>query len=243
MPLRALGVLAPHALREPRALRGREPVGVRGAIGQVAERDEAEPDRRQALQEEEPLPARQPAQAAELLEDLARDRPAHHARDRGRGHEARHGARLLGGREPVREVEDHAGEEARLGGAEEETEGVEARHAAHEHHGRRDDAPGDHDARHPHARAHPVHDQVARHLEEEVADEEDARAEAVDGVREAQVLPHLERREADVDAVEVGDHVEDEHEGDQAAGHLRQDGRGEGRVVVVGGRQRGLAWS
>ncbi len=88
-----------------------------------------------------------------------------------------------------------------------------------------------------------MHDQVARHLEEEVADEEDARAESVDGVREAQVLPHLERREADVDAIEVGDHVEDEHEGDQAAGHLRQDGRGEGGVVVVGGRQRGLAWS
>ena len=42
--------------------------------------------------------------------------------------------------------------------------------------------------RDPDARPDPVQDHVARHFEEEVADEEDAGAEAVDRFAEAQVL-------------------------------------------------------
>src|SRR5207244_4204375 len=95
-----------------------------------------------------------------------------------------------------------------------------------------------HDARHPDARADPVHDEIARDLEEEVADEEDAGAEPVDGVAEPESLAHLERREADVDAVEVGDHIEQEHERDEPAAHLAEDGRGKRRVVGREGGRR-----
>lgn len=48
---------------------------------------------------------------------------------------------------------------------------------------------------------------VAWHLEEKIADEEDAGAEAVDGLAEAEVGRHLQLGEADVDAVEIGNDV------------------------------------
>src|SRR5207237_1665704 len=112
------------------------------------------------------------------------------------------------------EVEDHAGEEARLRDAQQEAEEIEAPRAADEHHRRRDQAPGDHDARDPEARTQALEQQVARHLEEEVTDEEDAGTAAIDPVVEAEICPHLERCEADIDAVEVGDDVEHEHERD-----------------------------
>ncbi|KAG0731879.1 hypothetical protein G6F23_014872 [Rhizopus arrhizus] len=70
----------------------------------------------------------------------------------------------------------------------------------HEHAGQ--DAPRDHDARDPAPRAQPVHQQVARHFEQEVADEEHAGAQAEHGFAEAQVLRHLQLGEADVDAVQ-----------------------------------------
>src|SRR5262249_36202987 len=85
--------------------------------------------------------------------------------------------------------------------------------SAHARHRHRDESPADHDPRDPEARAHAFEDQVARHLEGEVAEEEDPRAEAVDGLAEAEVLLHLERGEADVHAVEEGDDVEQQGEG------------------------------
>ena len=65
-----------------------------------------------------------------------------------------------------------------------------------------------------------LQDHVARHFEDEVADEEDACAEAVDGVAELQVSRHLQLGEADVDPVEKGDDVADEQERDQVPGDL-----------------------
>ena len=45
-------------------------------------------------------------------------------------------------------------------------------------------------------------------------------AQAVHGVAEAEILPHLQLREADVDAVEEGDDVADEQEWNDAPRHL-----------------------
>jgi hypothetical protein len=74
-----------------------------------------------------------------------------------------------------------------------------------------------------------VHQDVAGHLEEEVADEEQAGAQAEHGFREAQVLRHLQLGKADVDAVEVGDHVAQHQERHDAPEHLLV-----GRLGVVG---------
>ncbi len=57
-------------------------------------------------------------------------------------------------------------------------------------------------------------------------------AEAVDGRAEPEVPVHLEGREADVDPVQVGDHVEQEQERDEPPLHFR-DG-GDGRMIDDG---------
>ena len=61
--------------------------------------------------------------------------------------------------------------------------------------------------------------QVAGHLEQRVRHEEDAGAQTVDGGAEAQIAVHVERGEADVHAVEVGDDVKEEQERNQAPSH------------------------
>jgi hypothetical protein len=80
--------------------------------------------------------------------------------------------------EPVAEVENDSGKEAGLREAEQEPEDIEADGAAGEGHRDRDEAPGDHDAADPEARSDLVQDDRGGHFEGEVAEEEDARAEA-----------------------------------------------------------------
>ena len=58
---------------------------------------------------------------------------------------------------------------------------VEGGFALHEHHRRTERAPRDRDARDPGARSDPVHDQVARDLQQRIAEEEDPGAEAEGG--------------------------------------------------------------
>ena len=159
-----------------------------------------------------------PADAAEHGHDPAGDRRADGVGDRDRRHEEPDRARPLPRREPVRQVQDHAREEARLGGAEQEAHDVEARRPLHERGAGGDDPPGEHDPRDPLARAELVQREVARDLEEEVRDEEDARAEAVDRAGEAEVGLELVLGERDVHPVEVGDDVEDQERRHQPRG-------------------------
>src|SRR5262245_32379324 len=80
-------------------------------------------------------------------------------------------------REPVAEIQDDAGKEARLRRAEQEAQRVEARGVPQEGHRRRDKTPGDHHPRDPQPRADLVEDDVRRHFEEEITPEEDPGAE------------------------------------------------------------------
>src|SRR5574337_1320146 len=89
---------------------------------------------------------------------------------------------------------------------------------------RREDAPGNQDAGDSHPRAVLVEHHVARHFEEEVADEEDARGEAEGFAGKRQVRIHLQGRVADVGAIQVGDDVEQEDEGHDPPGDLADDG-------------------
>ena len=165
----------------------------------------------------------------------ARQRSADHPGDGRAGHEERHGAGALAGREPLGQVVDDAGEEARLGGAEQEAEHVEGRGVLHEGHRRRHQPPGQHDPGNPHAGADAGQHQVAGHFEQRVGHEEDARAQAVDRGAEAEVAVHVEGGEADVDPVEVGDDVEQEEEGDQAPADPGHGRHGEGYKLGHGG--------
>ncbi|MNT80782.1 hypothetical protein D3C72_2202960 [compost metagenome] len=49
--------------------------------------------------------------------------------------------------------------------------------------------------------------QIARDLKQEVAPEENAGAQGVDGITELQILQHDQFRESDVHPVEIGSHV------------------------------------
>ena len=63
-------------------------------------------------------------------------------------------------------------------------------------------------------RADARQDEVARHLEQEIADEEQRGAEAVGGFAEAEIADHLQLGVADVLPVDIGDQV---HEAEHAA--------------------------
>ena len=148
-------------------------------------------------------------------------------------------------REPLGEVEDDAGEEAGFGDAEEEACGVELPGGTDEEHGDGDDSPGDHDAGEPATGSEAIEEQVRGDLAGGVAEEEETCAEAVDGGAEVEIAVHLQRGEADVDAVHVGCAVAQGDERDEVAGRFAHGGCADGCVsadgwfVGHGGRGRG----
>jgi hypothetical protein len=221
LPQLLLGPFLVQPLRDPLALGRRQPLRLRRPIVQIAQDDEPEHDRRQPFEQEEPPPALETADAVHPQEGT-RYRPANDTGNRRRSHEQGHGARALDGGKPVRQVKDHPWKESRFRQAEQEPQEVETSRARDEHHRGGDDAPGDHDSRDPESGAHALKNEVARHLEEEIAEEEDARSEAEHRGAEVERLVHLQRREPDVDPVQVGHDVEHEHERDQPAADLRQ---------------------
>ncbi len=184
------------------ALVGAQPARVAWAIGKPHQHRETERDRRQPFEQEQPLPSLKAGRAVQR-EQPSRERPADDAGERSRGHEPRDGAGALGGRKPAGEIQDDARKEARFCRAEKESQREEAPRAAHEHRGRRHEPPRNHDARDPDPHANPIEQEVAGNLEEDIRDEEHARPEAVNGCRETEGGVHLQRRESDVDAVEI----------------------------------------
>ena len=191
-----------------------EPGGVARVVTQEEEDGDAAEDGGNALDDEEPLPAVHAGFAFEL-EQERRDGRADHAGEGGGGHKLGDGAGALFRGEPEGEIENHAGEEASLTDAEQKAHEKERVWAFDEAHTGGDNAPRDHDAGDPEARADLVEEQVAGQIEETLAKEEDAGSGAVDGGREHEVATHFECGEADVDAVEVGKDVEQEDVGDQ----------------------------
>ena len=188
--------------------------GVLGAVGNELQQRKREKARRQALDQEEPLPALQTGDAVHG-EKQARERTDDDEGERARGHEARDGARAALLRKPVGEIEHDARKESGFGDAQEKAQDVEARRPLHEGAGGRDRAPDDEDREHPAPRAEAHEHQIGGHLEQRIADEEDAGAEAEDGRREAEIGVHRQRREADIHPVDEADEIEQPDERDQ----------------------------
>src|SRR5204863_8667016 len=105
-----------------------------------------------------------------------------------------------------------AWEEAGLGHAEQKAEHIETLLRTDEHHGGRDQPPREHDPRDPDAGPDPPHDEVARHLEAKISDEENSRAEGIDIPVELQVVLHLQLSETDVHPVEIRHDIQEKHE-------------------------------
>jgi hypothetical protein len=141
------------------------------------------------------------------------------------------GASALARREPIGEVQDDARKEPRFGGAQQKAEGVEAARPGCEHHRHRHEPPHDGDPGDPDARADSCQRQIAGHFEEKVAKKENAGAATVLERRKAERRVHLQGGEADVDAIEIGDEIEQREERNQAADAAN------GARADVGGRQ------
>jgi hypothetical protein len=134
------------------------------------------------------------------------------------------------GGEPQGQIENNTGKEACLGRAKQHADQVEAVLVAEpgdagdgggERHHARDNSPTQHDTGDPFARAESFEQEVGGHLEDEICDEEDARAEAERGLRQAKVLVHRERGKAHIHPVQIGDEVADDQERHQSLGDLR----------------------
>src|SRR5438105_3527450 len=89
--------------------------------------------------------------------------------------------------------------------------------------------------------AEPLEHQVARHFEEEITEEKDAGAPAEHGRGEAEILVHLERSEADIDAVEVADEVAEGHERHDPPADLADDPRFHGFLPDADAHYRGAS--
>ena len=158
---------------------------------------------------------RSPSNPVEL-EQPAGQRVAQDAGERDAHVEVAAGPAQMPGGDPVGEEEDHAGEEAGLGDAEQEAQDVEARLPLHEDEAGGHDAPAHHDPGQPPARPDLVQQDVARHLEDGVADEEQPGAERVRGGADAEVDLEFLLRERDVAAVQERDDVHQQQERDQS---------------------------
>lgn len=91
-----------------------------------------------------------------------------------------------------------------------------------------------------------MHQQVARHLEKEVTDEEKPCAESIRCFAEVQRIDHLQLCETHVHAVEICDHVADEqqrHESPRDAPEKRVSFGGVERVVNRTADEHGVSLS
>src|SRR5262249_342933 len=155
--------------------------------------------------------------------DPGRERRADDHRDRRRRHEQRARARPLRLRKPVREEEDDAGEETGFGDAEQYARAHERPRVVREDRGHRDQSPGNHDASDPATRAHAFEDEIARDLEDAVAQKEQTGRKAVRGSAQVEIALQVVGHEPDVDAIEIGDDVANKRERDEAPADTRED--------------------
>ena len=115
--------------------------------------------------------------------------------------------RTIAHRKPMRKVNDDAGKEARLGNSEEKAHQIELARRLHQCGGRREQSPGDENAREPFSSAPSLHEQCAGNLERQVAQEENADAETEDFLGKAEIMRHPQLRKSYIGPVEISDEV------------------------------------
>ncbi len=211
--------VARQRLLQVAALFRREPARVSGRIVEIEPGDDAQRERRNAFQQEEPAPAFD-AQHAVQIQQAAGERQADHRRQRRADIKQRHGARPVAARIPAAQVENNAGRKARFRRAEQKAHHVELRRRLHQAHARGDDAPAHHDARDPAPRADARQQHVARHFEDDVGDIEYTGGDAVHLGSHRQVGVHLQRGNGDIGAVDIGNEIKHHDKGHDAQVHF-----------------------
>ena len=211
------GLVTLQLALKPELLGGREPGDLVGRVLEDEEHGDAEQNGGNAFHQKKPLPTAEAMDAVELEQGAGQGR-THHSCQRGRGHEQGDGTRALVRWEPEGEVEQHARNEACLCHAQQQAHQVEGVRRCHKDHTGRDEAPGDHDAGDPEARADAAQQEGAGQVAERITEKKNTRACAVDRVAEVQLTLDVHGREADIDAVYIGSDVEHKHVRNEAAG-------------------------
>ncbi len=120
----------------------------------------------------------------------------------------------------MRQIDEHCRKEATLGHPEQEADDIELGRGPNEAGQRRQQSPPDHDRADPYARAPAVREHCAGNLEQAQAEEQDPRAESKHLVGEVQLPRHVETREAHIDAINEGGHVDQEEKRKKPASDL-----------------------
>ena len=103
--------------------------------------------------------------------------------------------------------------------------------------GGRQQSPGEHNARDPFAGAPNLDQHRGGNFNQKVADEKDARTDAEIGIRKAQILGHVQRRVAQVDAIQVRNDVQDKQKRNQPPRDLAASAQREfGWLVLADGQ-------
>ena len=202
-------------LRSSAALRPTASGASRGRSGSSHSAAIASSNRRHAFDQQHPAPAR-PAHRVVDAHQPAGERASADGGNGNREHERRDGAGAISRRNPLRQVEHHARREAAFGDTEQQAQRVESSRAECDEGqagGRNSPHPGA--GEHPAPHADPLQQPEARPLDEDVADEEDADAEAVGLRGEPEFGIHLQRREADVRAIDRAEEQQREQRGEQ----------------------------
>ena len=209
---------------QPGLLFGRQPIRLRRPVGEIEPGHDAEQNRGNALDDEQPLPSLQPQHAIEP-EQEAGDRRADHGGNRHGDGKRGEKPRAIFRRVPIGQIENDARKKSGFRNAKQKAKPVKAPDAADGSHQCGDDAPGHHNARDPAAGAKFFQRQIARHLEDEIADEEDAGAPGENRRREFQFRVHGQRGKAEIDAIEIGQEIGQHQKWNQAPRN-RADRRG-----------------
>ena len=130
----------------------------------------------------------------------------------------------------MREVDDDARKETGFGDTEEKPHNVELHGRPDKCRAGRDQAPGDQNPREPFARAPAFDEQRAGNFQREIAEEEDADAQAEDFVGELQVAGHAQLREADIGPVEISHQINEDHQRHDAPGDFAPQQGGPGGI-------------
>lgn len=206
---------------KPAAALTRQPVRLIGTIRQTSEHHNTEKHGWKTLDEEQPLPATQVTCAIQTQERTAQ-KSARNLRRWNRNHESSVRACSVGTRNPAAEIVNHPGEEPGLRHAEQKSDYIELGRGSDPRHDAREQAPGNCDSCDPTSSAYARQDDVTRHLENRIAQEEDAGTKSERASVESQCAVHLQGSHADVDPVQKAEEVEKEKKRQQSLADLRE---------------------
>ena len=121
----------------------------------------------------------------------------------------------ISAREPIGHVKHDTGKEPRLCRADQKAQGIERVGGLREGEEHGEDAPRHHDPQQRDLYPVAVEHQIARNLEENVADVQNASGRAEDRLAEMQAFHELQLREADVEAIDHRDEIAEQQKGKQ----------------------------